>query len=153
MDHIYQASDLASKRRELMDAARLGFAQIRDTDGTGLVMLPQGRFDFLRALREHFSRFIALEGTFERPVKERRATDFGEFAWLTAFDEEDQLSFRRELLDALMQSLAGDSVEPAERCINEWRTTARALSNEKSRRILTGAGDDDAAFEEVARPG
>jgi len=79
-----------------------------------------------------------IEGTFERPATERRATDFGEFAWLTAFDEEDQLAFRRE--------------QPAERCIKEWRTTARALSNEKSRRILTGAGDDDAAFEEVARP-
>lgn len=153
MDHIYQASDLASKRRELMDAARLGFAQIRDTDGTGLVMLPQSRFDFLRALREQFSRFIALEGTLERAAKERRATDFGEFAWLTAFDDDDQLSFRRELLEALMQSLATDSVEPAERCIAEWRTTARALSNEKARRILTGPGDDDAAFEEVARPG
>ncbi len=152
MDHIYQASDLASKRRELMDAARGGFAQIRDTDGTGLVMLPQGRFDFLRALREQFGRFIGLEGTLERPAKERRATDFGEFAWLTAFDEEDQLTFRRELLDALVQCLAGDTVEPAERCINEWRTTARALSNEKSRRILTGRGEDDSAFEEVARP-
>lgn len=152
MDHIYQASDLASKRRELLDDARLGFAQIRDTDGTGLVMLPQGRFDFLRALREQFGRFIALEGTLERPAKERRATDFGEFAWLTAFDEDDQLSFRRELLDALVQSLAGDSVEPAERCIKEWRTTARALSNEKSHRILTGAGDDAAAFQEVERP-
>ena len=152
MDHIYQASDLASKRRELMDAARLGFAQIRDTDGTGLVMLPQGRFDFLRSLREQFSRFVALEGTFERPAKDRRATDFGEFAWLTAFDEDDQLTFRRELLEALVQSLAQDSVEPAERCISDWRTTARALANEKSRRILTGAGGDDAGFEEVTRP-
>lgn len=152
MDHIYQASDLASKRRELMDAARLGFAQIRDTDGTGLVMLPQARFDFLRALREQFSRFVVLEGALERPAKQRRATDFGEFAWLTAFDEDDQRTFRRELLEALVQSLAVESVESAVRCINEWRTTARALSNEKSRRILTGAGDDDSAFEEVERP-
>lgn len=141
MAHIYKASDLTSKRRELLDAARLGFAQIRDTDGTGLVMLPQGRFDFLRALREQFGRFIALEGTLERPAKDRRATDFGEFAWLTAFDEDDQRSFRLELLDALVQSLASDSVEPADRCVDEWRTTARALSNEKSRRILTGSGD------------
>ena len=66
MEHIYQASDLASKRRELMDAARAGLAQIRDTDGTGLVMVPQGRFELLRALREQFSRYIALEAIFER---------------------------------------------------------------------------------------
>lgn len=88
----------------------------------------------------------------KRPTPEHRVTDFGEFAWLTAFDDDDQRSFRREFLDALTQSLAADSIGPAERCINEWRTTARALSNEKSRRILTGAGDPAAAFADVARP-
>jgi hypothetical protein len=153
MEQIYQASDLASKRRELLDAARLGVAQIRDTDGMGLVMLPQGRFELLRALRELLGRFLALEGTLERAPAERRVTDYGELAWLMVFDEDDQRSFRREFLEALVQSLANESVEPAERCISEWRTTARALSNDQRRRILTSPGDDAAAFEEVARPG
>ncbi|MHB8875300.1 MAG: hypothetical protein ACYC8T_16565 [Myxococcaceae bacterium] len=152
MDHIYQASDLAAKRRELIDAARSGFAQIRDTDGTGLVLLPQGRFDLLRGLREQFTRFISLEAAFERPKTERRATDFGDFAWLAEFDEDDQLAFRRELMATLMQSLATDSVEPVERCIRDWRTTARALSNEKSRRVLTSPGESEASFAEVGRP-
>ena len=152
MEHIYQASDLAGKRRELMDAARSGFAQIRDTDGTGLVLLPQGRFDLLRALRDHFSRFISLEATFERPMADRRVTDFGEFAWLAAFDEDDQLAFRRELMETLVQCLAIDSVEPVEKCIRDWRTTARALSHEKARRVLTSLGQGDASFEEVRRP-
>jgi len=79
----------------------------------------------------------------------RGATDSSEFSWLTAFDGDDQRTFRLELLDALLQ--ASDSLVPAERCISEWRTTARALSNEKSRRILIGAGDDQAAFAEVER--
>lgn len=152
MEHIYQASDLAGKRRELMDAARSGFAQIRDTDGTGLVLLPQGRFDLLRALRDQFSRFVSLEAAFERPKSERRVTDFGDFAWLTAFEEDDQLSFRRELMETLVQSLATDSVDPVEKCIRDWRTTAHALANEKARHVLTSGGEGDASFEEVRRP-
>lgn len=152
MDHIYQASDLAGKRRELMDAARSGYAQIRDTDGTGLVLLPQGRFDLLRALQDQFKRFVSLEATFDRPKGERRVTDFGDFAWLAAFDEDDQLLFRRELKETLIQCLATDSVVPVEKCIRDWRTTAVALSNEKARRALTGPGENDATFDEVGRP-
>lgn len=151
-EHIYQASDLAGKRRELLDVARSGFAQIRDTDGVGLVLMPQGRFELLRALREQFSRFVLLEATFERPAEERRVTDFGEFAWLAPFDADDQQTFRKELMEALVQCFATDSLEPVEKCIRDWRTTARALSNEKSRRVLMGAGDEAASFEQVSRP-
>jgi hypothetical protein len=86
-------------------------------------------------------------------VHERRTTDSGELAWLRAFDDDDQRTFRAELLEALELCLATESVEPAERCISEWRTTARALSNDQRCRILTGPRDDAAAFEEVARPG
>lgn len=68
----------------------------------------------------------------------RGDTDFGEFSWLTAFDGDDQRTFCLEILDALF--LAGDSLAPAERCISEWRTTAGALSIEKSRRILIAQG-------------
>ncbi len=152
MVHIYQASDLAGKRREVMDAAKSGFAQIRDRDGTGLVMLPLGRFDLLRAFREHFARFVSLEATLERPKKERRVTDFGDLAWLAAFDEDDQYSFRRELMETLTQCLATDSVAPVEKCIRDWRTTAAALANENARRVLTTSGADNASFEEVGRP-
>jgi hypothetical protein len=152
MEHIYQASDLAGKRREVLDTARSGFAQIRDTDGTGLVLLPQVRFELLRELREQFSRFVSLLAAFERPKNERRMTDFGDFAWLAAFDEDDQLSFRRELMETLLQSLANDSTDPVERCVRDWRTTALALSNEKTRRILTGPGPSEGSFDEVGRP-
>lgn len=152
MDHIYQASDLSAKRRELMDAARAGFVQIRDTDGTGLVLLPQARFDFFCAVRECFSRFVTLEAAFQRPTRERRGTDFGEYAWLAAFDEDDQRTFRTELLSALAQSLSTDSSEPVETCIRDWQTTARALRNEKARRVLTSPGEHLAAYDEVKRP-
>jgi len=152
MEHIYQASDLSAKRREVMDAARKSIAQIRDTDGTGLVLVTQRKFEFLRALRDHVSRFVTLEGALERPARERRLTDLGELAWLAVFDEDDQRTFRRELLEALVRAVALDSVEPVDACLDEWRRTARALSNEKSRRILTSSGEELGAFEEVERP-
>jgi len=58
------------------------------------------------------------------------------------FDEDDQRTFRRELLEALVRAVALDSVEPVDACLDEWRRTARALSNEKSRRILTSSGEE-----------
>ena len=78
----------------------------------------------------------------ERPAPERRLTDLGELAWLAVFDEDDQRTFRRELLEALVRAVALDSVEPVDACLDEWRRTARALSNEKSRRILTSSGEE-----------
>ena|SRR5437899_1435802 len=152
MEHIYQASDLSAKRRELMNAARADVAQIHDTDGTGLVLLTQKKFEFLRSLRDHFSRFVTLEAGLERPASERRVTDLGEFAWLAVFDADDQRAFRSELLQAFMRAVALESVAPIDSCIEDWRTTARALSNDKSRRTLTAPGDDPGAFEEVTRP-
>src|SRR5208283_1286528 len=96
-EHIYAASDLARKRVEVMDAARAGVALIRDTDGTGLVMLEQQQFEFLRGIRELVSKWVMLDLALGRPFTERRSTDFGEFAWLTAFDNDDQVTFRQEL--------------------------------------------------------
>ena len=47
---IYTVSDLSRKRREVADAARRGLARIRDTDGTGLVLLPAQRYEVLEAV-------------------------------------------------------------------------------------------------------
>lgn len=152
MSHIFQGSDLTSQLRELLDTARSGFAQIRDTDGTGLVLTTQGSFDLLRALRDHLKRFVALEAALARAPAKRQATDFGDLAWLTAFDADDQETFRRELIDALMMSIAQESIEPAERCLADWRRSARALSDPKSRRVHLAAGGSDSEFEEVERP-
>jgi hypothetical protein len=152
MEHIYSASDLSAKRRELIDAARAGFAQIRDTDGTGLVLLPQRNFDLLRFLRDILGKLVTLEAARERPARERRLTDFGELAWLASFEEDDQATFHSELLEAVAKSIASETPEPVETCIRDWRTTATALSNEKSRRILMSPGEALTAFEEVKRP-
>lgn len=152
MEHIYQASDLSAKRRELMDAARTEFVQIRDTDGTGLVLGPKGGLDFLRAARKMLATLVTLQAAFDRPGKHKRPSELGEFAWLAAFDADDQATFRSELLEVLAQALSTDSMEPVEKCVREWKTTARALENDMSRRILTAPGEKLEAFDEVGRP-
>ncbi len=152
MEHIYQVSDLATDRLELLATARAGVAQIRDKDGTGLVMLQQSDFNLLTALREQLSRFVSLEAAFQRPRAERRVNDYGHFAWLAPFDDDDQMEFRREYVEALAKGLSTDSTEPAEMCVRDWRMTARALGNEKVRKVLTSPGHSDVNFEQVNRP-
>ena len=76
--------------------------------------------------------------------------DFGQLAWLAAFDEDDRAEFFEELRDALSVAAATRDAGPVETCLREWRTTARALSDPLRRAILTGPGDDD--YAEVARP-
>ncbi|HEX4460296.1 MAG TPA: hypothetical protein VIA18_20100, partial [Polyangia bacterium] len=68
---IFLASDLSSKRREVIDEARSGVAQIRDTDGTALVMLGQGNFAFLRALRDLLPELLRIEVAMALPPSER----------------------------------------------------------------------------------
>jgi hypothetical protein len=150
MERIYLASDLAQKRREVIDEARSDFAQIRDTDGTSLVMLEQRRFDFLRGMLGLVAKWVRLDLALSRPFAERHSTDFGEFAWLESFDQDDQETFHSELLEAINLAVANSDLAPIKTCIDDWQRTARALSNEKVKRALTAAGDDD--YAEVKRP-
>ena len=148
----YQASDLAgAKRREFLQAARAGAARLRDTDGTSLVMVPQAAFDTLSELKSCAGRYLQVEGALERRRADRRPSDFGELAWLEVFDDDDLQTFRQEFHEALVQAVASETTEPVDTCVLDWRTTAKALSEGKRRRILTGkpeAGD----FEEVGAP-
>jgi hypothetical protein len=151
VETIYQASDLAQRRREFIDEARRGCARLRDTDGVSLVMVPSSAFEVLVSLRDWFARDLRLEDVLGRPWAERRPIEFGDLAWLCVFDDDDQMAFHRELHEALMLTLASDSTEPVDRCVREWRTTARALSDTARRTVLVGAVTED-DFEEVARP-
>ena len=148
----YQASDfVGTKRREFLDAAKAGMARLRDTDGASLVMLPLSAFDMLTHVKAWATRYLQIEGALERPRAQRRAVDFGDLAWLEVFDEEDQNAFRREFQEALIRAVATDSTEPLDTCVREWRVTARALSDDARRRILTGQPSED-EFSEVIEP-
>lgn len=148
---VYTASDLARRRRELLDSARRGVARLRDTDGTSLVMLREGHVLALTlAARWSMarSRLAALLGL---PPESRPNAAYGEAAWLRVFDDDDLREFLTELDEALVATLADESPGPLEQLLSDWRATATALADPKTRGVLLGDFRFD-DFEEVDRP-
>jgi hypothetical protein len=146
---VFQASDLAgAKRREFLGAARRGGALLRDTDGFALTMVPLVQLEAITEVaRTAVGALIAAAALSRGRV---RPADLGQFAWLAVFDDGDRAEFFDELRDALAVAEATRDAAPVETCLQEWRTTARALSDPLAREILTGPGDDE--YAEVTRP-
>lgn len=148
--HIFTASDLAQSRRDVLNQAKSGGALIRDSDGTGLVLVPQQHLELLRSQRALFESLLRLTAIFGRSRDQRRASDYGEFAWLEVFDDDDQREFHSEFVDALMRSFADETDTAVSECVAAWRVTARALANPKVREVLTSPGDE--SYATVGRP-
>ena len=98
-DVIFQSSDLANKRTEVLEAARNGQARVRDKDGTSLVMLPESRLRLLETLTKWWQAYMKLEALLHRSELPR-AGELGELAWLCVFDRADFQEFVSELHDA-----------------------------------------------------
>jgi Family of unknown function (DUF6247) len=146
---VFQASDLAgARRREFLGAAREGGALLRDTDGFALTMVPLSQLEAITEVARTAVAALLAAGALSRG--QARPAELGQLAWLAVFDEEDRAEFFDELRDALAVAEATRDAEPVERCLREWRTTARALSDPLAREILTGPGDDE--YAEVSRP-
>lgn len=145
---VFLASDLASKRREFIDAGRDGRALLRDTDGFPLAMLP---LPTLEAITEVAAHALALLGAEAAIRQERvRPADLGPLAWLSALDREDQDDFVAEFRDALALAFSTSDIESVEICLRDWKRTAAALSDPTRSAILTEAGDED--YVPVERP-
>src|SRR6185437_8318976 len=139
---MYQASDLAgAKRREFLGAAREGGALLRDTDGFALTMIPLAQLEAITEIAQVAVAALVALGARGRGLT--RPADFGQLAWLAAFDEDDRTEFFGELRDALSLAEATRDAAPVETCLREWRTTARALSDPLRHSVLTAPGDDD----------
>lgn len=149
-DVIFQSSDLAQKRVDVLEAARSHGARVRDKDGTSLVMLRESRLTLLEALAEWGTAGLRLEGLLERATVPTVA-DLGSLAWLRVFDHEEQREFLAELHDALLVAHADEDVSALEACISDWRTTARQLEDPLRRSVLKGrlTADD---LVDVTRP-
>jgi Family of unknown function (DUF6247) len=146
---VFQASDLAgARRREFLGAAREGGALLRDTDGFALTMVPLSQLEAITEVARTAVAALLATGALSRG--QARPAELGQLAWLAVFDEEDRAEFFDELRDALAVAEATRDAAPVERCLREWRTTARALSDPLAREILTGPGDDE--YAEVTRP-
>lgn len=143
-DRTFQASDLAGTgRREFLAQARAGEARLRDTDGTSLLMVREGDYRALAALRDWILAYLVLENALARPAHPRVAADFGRLAWAVVFDDDDLGEFRRELGDALIRATAAPDVDLVIRLVEDWHRTARALTDAVSRAVLTGEVRDE----------
>jgi len=140
MDVIFQASDLVSKRREILNAARDGRAHIRDTDGTELVALRAGALTTLEALARWSNEHRRLRALFDR-TSAPTVADLGESAWLRAFEQSEREEFVAELQDALIAAFADNSTVALDECLGAWRITAQQLEDPLRRAVLTGRHD------------
>ena len=150
MDVIYQASDLATKRREFLDAARAGRAHIRDTDGTDLVAL---RAHDLRVLEElaYWSAQHRNLSRLLRDVEVPGVAQLADLAWLRVFDREDLTAFLEELQDCLIAASADGDTRVLRDAVEAWRVTAQQLEDPLRRSVLF-ARHDPSDFEQVPRP-
>lgn len=144
---VFQASDLATHRRDFIGAGREGGALLRDTDGFGLIMVPLGSWENMKQVSEAALDVLRTESALTRT--DVRAADLP-FGWLLEFDEDDRDEFLVEIRDALSVAESTEDIGPVRVCIRDWMMTARALSDPTRRAILTGTGDDE--YVEVARP-
>lgn len=135
---IYQASDLASKRTEILDAASNGRALIRDTKGQGLVLLPE---ETLEHLEQYSEWSIKLERLRRLLAYNRRPTvaELGDLAWLRVFDDDDLHEFCDELSEQLVACLADGDFADLNTLIRDWRVTAGQLEDPLRKRILLQA--------------
>ncbi|GAA3819278.1 hypothetical protein CSO01_05260 [Cellulomonas soli] len=150
VDTIYQASDLATKRREFIDAARVGRAHLRDTDGTELVALRAGELEVLEGLAYWSGQHRRIERLL-RDVAEPNVEQLGDLAWLRAFDRDDLLAFVDELYDCLIAASADRDLGVLGSAIAAWRATAQQLEDPLRRSVLL-ARHDPADFVEADRP-
>lgn len=126
-DVIYTASDLDRKRRDVIGAARRGVARIRDTDGTGLVMLSAKHYEVLEAVSWWHDRLEMAERACKKPARDRVAQDFGDLTWLRHLDDDDLATFMVEVRRAVSVAYHDDDVTELNQIVREWRATADGL--------------------------
>ena len=141
---VFQTSDLTgATRRDFITAGQGDQARLRTPDGTLLVLVREAS---LQRVTEHASAGVNLaifESAIRRPREQRRPTDFGDWAFLSAFDEEDLDEFRAEVIDGLVLAAAQRDLLPLLNVVEAWRRSARTLSDPVAREILAGESDVD----------
>lgn len=143
-DRIYQPSDLAgnNRKRFIADALRAQ-ARLRSASGESLVMLREARLEHVAAVRDYALAYLTLDTALLRPREERRASDYGPWAFLDVFEDEDIEEFRHEVNDAIVRASSGEGHEAVETLLHQWRMSARTLSDPVAREILAGQVADE----------
>ena len=132
----YQATDLARKHREVIDAARHGGALIRDKDGTALVMAPAEVVDRADAIAQLALDLVRAAQAIMDDQHERTPGAYGGLGWLSVLPVDSQRRFFEEMSDALMVAASGTSLRPVELLLGDWRATAEAWADPDTRKRL-----------------
>ncbi|MGE4714263.1 MULTISPECIES: hypothetical protein [Bifidobacterium] len=149
---IYTASELASKRVEVINTAvNDGRARIRISEGEELVMLPEKR---LADLEKNRLWSLRLERLRRLLAANRRPTvaELGDLAWLRVFDNEDLTSFCDDISDQLIACDADENYSELDATIKDWKTTAGQLEDPLRKKILLQDTVDSKDFAEVSIP-
>lgn len=141
---IYQTSDLSGKgRKEFIEAAQRGPTTLRTPEGESLVMLPAADLEHLAGMRDHALNFLMFDNALSRPREQRRAADFGGWAFIASLDDGQLVEFRAEVNDALIRAGSGQPISLVDELLDEWRLTASLMADTISREILEGPMDVD----------
>ncbi len=122
---IFQPTDLR-RDRAFIDAARdHGRAPLRDTDGVALVLLSEHELAGL----ERSARRMRVLGSADTAVVDllvnKRVPDL--WPWLTTFDEDDQMEFGREVVEALRIDWNDDDADELAAVVAAWRESGAAV--------------------------
>lgn len=144
-DRIYQASDLAgSGRKEFIADALRHCARLRSTDGESLVMLREARLEHVAAVRDYAVAYLTLDTALKRARADRRASDYGPWAFISVFDDDDIEEFLQEINEAIVRAASGEDHSGVDELIRQWQMSARTMSDPVARDILSGsAGEAD----------
>lgn len=138
---IYGATDLKTRRTELLGAAMKDRALIRAVDGTALVLTRLDRVEAQACVAEWSLRLRAATHGSMPP----------ELAWLDVLDDEDRDLCMGELWGALEKVRSDDDRSAFDELLRAWRTTAATLDDPRRRDVLLGSFVQD-DFVPASRP-
>lgn len=125
----YQATDLARRAREVVDDARSHHVLVRDKDGMLLSFGPAEDLERSEELLRVVGDWLRMEGAIRVPRSQRQIGAYGNLAWASSLDDEDQVLFLRELEDALLVSLSGGTLDAVRNLLYDWKATAEVAAD------------------------
>lgn len=148
---IFQVTDLAKHRTEVLEAARQDTAIIRDNQGPELVMLQMNRLKNLETYKEWSLKLERLRDILQSGNRPN-AVGWGDLAWLRVFDDDDLRSFCTDLSNELVIDAAEDDFSGLEQLLREWKVTAGQLEDPLRKHILLSPRFSHEEFIEASEP-
>lgn len=143
-DRIYQSSDLAgSGRKQFVADALRDQARLRSADGQALVMLREAKLEHVAAIRDYAVSYLTVTTAIKRDRSERRPSDFGNWAFIQVFDDDDIHEFLDEVNDAIVLAASGSDHSKLAKLLHDWQMSARTLSDPVAREILADDVSDE----------